>query len=96
MLKRTRWTDMDKRDTPFAKLLAANVPKDIIFEALGLVKRAAHEGKIRKTRGALFVAIVKRACADRGVAIDQPLNWGRENVQLSVLDQQPPAGRANR
>jgi len=60
------------------------------------VKRAVHDGKIQKFRGALFVAIVKRACADRGVAIGQPLNWGRESIQLSVLDQQPPAGRANR
>ena len=47
--------------------LAATVPKDIIFEALSLVKRAAREGKVRKTRGALFVAIVKRTRADREV-----------------------------
>jgi hypothetical protein len=33
-----------------------------------LVTRTVHEGKIRKSRGALFVAIVKRACADRGIA----------------------------
>ncbi len=44
--------------------LAATVPKKIIFEALSLVRRAVQEGKIRKSRGALFVAIVKRACAD--------------------------------
>ncbi len=42
----------------------ATVPKDIIFEALSLVKRAVQEGKIRKSRGALFVAIVKRTSAD--------------------------------
>jgi hypothetical protein len=51
--------------------LAARVPKDIIFEALSLVKRAAREGKVRKSRGALFVAIVKRACADRGVVVSE-------------------------
>ena len=42
---------------------------NIIFEALSLVKRAVQEGKIRKSRGALFVAIVKRACAERGVMV---------------------------
>ena len=41
--------------------LAATVPKEIIVEAQSLVKRAVYEGKIRKSRGALFVAIVKRA-----------------------------------
>ena len=51
--------------------LAATVPKEIIFEGLSLAKRAVHEGKIRKSRGALFVAIVKRACADRGVVVGE-------------------------
>ena len=40
-----------------------------MFEALTLVKRAVHESKTRKPRGALFVAIVKRACADWGVKV---------------------------
>jgi DNA-binding MarR family transcriptional regulator len=86
----------DRDSEGYYQRLAATVPKDIIFEALSLVKRAAHEGRIRKTRGALFVAIVKRACADRGVAIDQPHHWGRESIQFSVLEPQPPAGRSNR
>jgi hypothetical protein len=63
----------------YYRRLASTVPKDIIFEALSLVKRAVHEGKIRKSRGALFVAIVKRACADRGIliAVSQPLYASR-------------------
>ncbi len=48
---------------------AATVPKHIIHEALSLVKRAVQEGKIRKSRGALFVAIVNRACTDRGISM---------------------------
>ena len=52
--------------------LAATVPKNIIHEALSLVKRAVAEGKIRKSRGALFVAIVKRAAAARGLAVRAP------------------------
>jgi len=50
-------------------LARATVPKDIIFEAVSLVKRAVHEGKIRKTRGAFFVGVIKRTCADRGIPI---------------------------
>jgi len=63
----------------YYRRLAVTVPKDIIFEALSLVKRAVHEGKIRKSRGALFVAIVKRACGDRGIpiAVSQPLYASR-------------------
>lgn len=40
-----------------------------VVEALSIVKRAAREGKVRKSRGALFVAIVKRACGDRGMSL---------------------------
>ena len=61
----------DAESEGYYRRLAATVPKDIIFEALSLVKRAIHERKIRKTAGALFVAIVKRACADRGVMIGE-------------------------
>jgi DNA-binding transcriptional regulator YhcF (GntR family) len=67
----------DVESEGYYRRLAVTVPKDIIFEALSLVKRAAHEGKIRKSRGALFVAIVKRACADRGVVVGQALSGAR-------------------
>ena len=56
----------------YYRRLAASVPKDIIFEGLSLVRNAVRENKIRKTPGALFVAIVKRACADRGVVLGSP------------------------
>ena len=59
----------DAESEPYYRRLASSVPRNIIFEALSLVKRAVQEGKIRKSRGALFVAIVKRACADRGVMV---------------------------
>jgi hypothetical protein len=45
--------------------------------ALSLLERAVHEGKIRKSRGALFVAIVKRACADRGAVVGQAFSGAR-------------------
>ena len=59
----------DLESEGYYRRLASSVPKNIIFEALSLVKRAVAEGKVRKSKGALFVAIVKRACADRGVMI---------------------------
>jgi hypothetical protein len=67
----------DAESEGYYRRLAAAVPRKIIFEAPSLVKRAAHEGRIRKTKGALFVAIVKRACADRGLVVGYPLNGGR-------------------
>jgi hypothetical protein len=56
---------------------AVTVPKDTVYEALSLVRRAVHEGKIRKSRGALLIAIVKRACADREVVVGQSLSGAR-------------------
>jgi len=38
---------------------------------------AVYKGKIRKSRDALFVAIVKRACANRGVVVGQAFNGAR-------------------
>ena len=66
----------DMESKGYYRRLASTVPKDIIFEALSLVQRAVHEGKIRKSRGALFVAIVKRTCTDRGtpLAFGQPVH----------------------
>jgi len=67
----------DVESEGYYRRLAATVPKDIIYEALSLVKRAVHEGKIRKTRGAFFVGVIKRACADRGVVSSHALSGAR-------------------
>jgi hypothetical protein len=61
----------DSESEGYYRRLASTVPKDIIYEAISLVKRAVLDNKIRKSRGALFVAIVKRACADRGVMVGE-------------------------
>ncbi|MCH7697624.1 MAG: helix-turn-helix domain-containing protein [Chloroflexi bacterium] len=71
----------DTESESYYRRLAATVPKDTIFETLSLVKRAVHEGKIRKSRGALFVAIVKRTCADRGLPL-QPRPAAFQGVRL--------------
>jgi hypothetical protein len=41
----------DVESEGYYRRLASTVPKDIIFEALSLVKRAVHEGKIRIVQG---------------------------------------------
>ena len=48
------------------------------------MKRAVQEGKIRKSRGALFVAIVKRACAERGISLSlgQPVYVSRSQGSI--------------
>jgi len=45
-------------------------------ESVAPTLEAVHQGTIRKSRGALFVVIVKRACADRGISapVGQPLH----------------------
>jgi hypothetical protein len=51
------------------RAVAATCPESLVFEALSLVKDAARCGRIRKSRGALFVALVKRLCSARGIAL---------------------------
>lgn len=38
-------------------------------ESVALTPEAVHQGTIRKSRGALFVVIVKRACFERGIRL---------------------------
>jgi hypothetical protein len=40
--------------------IAERCPPHVIYETLGLVKEIAREGRVRQTRGALFVELVKR------------------------------------
>lgn len=53
----------DTESEGYYRQVASAVPKDLIFEALSMVKRAVHKGTIRKSKGALFVAIIKRRFA---------------------------------
>src|SRR5258708_14839765 len=44
------------------RVIAEKVPQPIIFATLGSVKELWREGKIKKSRGALFVDIIKQYC----------------------------------
>ncbi len=49
--------------------IADGCPQHLVFEALSLVKGAAREGTIRRSRGALFVDLVKRFCRSRNIPL---------------------------
>ena len=49
--------------------IAQDCPPHLVFEALSLVKAAAREGTVRKSKGALFVDLVKRLCAASSISL---------------------------
>lgn len=51
------------------RAIAESCPESVVFEALSLAKDAARCGRIHKSRGALFVALVRRLCSERGIAL---------------------------
>lgn len=51
----------DEKSLGYYRRIAETVEQHRIFEALSVVKQMSREGKIRKTRGALFVSFVRRS-----------------------------------
>ena len=47
--------------------IAGRCPEGLIFEAISLLKEAKRDGTVTKSRGALFVGIVRRLCRERGM-----------------------------
>gem|GEM_PF-2776029 len=52
----------DQKSLGCYRVIAEKVPEYIIFESLGSVKESWKEGKIKKSRGALFVNLIKEYC----------------------------------
>ncbi len=48
------------------RVIAEKVPESIIFQALASVKETARDGKIKHSRGALFMTIIQQWCAAHG------------------------------
>ncbi len=48
------------------KVIAEHVPESVIFQTLGTVKEAARDGKIKRSRGALFMKIIQEWCTANG------------------------------
>jgi len=48
------------------RVIAETVPESVIFQALANVKETARDGKITRSRGALFISIIQQWCAANG------------------------------
>lgn len=97
-VKRTDWlADQIVEATGDAKsrgcymAIAGRCPESLVFEALSLLKEARRDGSIRKSRGALFVGIVRRLCRERG--IPDPVNQEADRGRKESEDQRGSPGR---
>ncbi|MBI3963216.1 MAG: hypothetical protein HY335_10710 [Deinococcus sp.] len=59
----------DGRSRAFYAILARRVPSSLIYRALGEVKELAREHKIKKSKGALFTAKIKKLAKEQGIAL---------------------------
>jgi len=48
------------------RVIADHVPESVIFQTLANVKETARDGKIRQSRGALFMSIIQKWCTAHG------------------------------
>lgn len=59
----------DRKSRGFLINCASRLPEDVVRQALSETKQASREGRIRGSRGAYFVGIVKRQADELGVSI---------------------------
>ncbi len=76
----------DARSLGCYRVVAQRCPQALVFEALSLLKEARRDGSIRRSRGALFVGIVRRLCRERGL----PEPFGSEG---RTVKQSHPTGQ---
>src|ERR1035437_7182979 len=84
VLKNQKFIDKDKRDYLASEMaeklndqkslgafrtIAEKVPEQVIFEVLSSIKETAREGKIKVSKGALFVDIIKGYCESNGIEL---------------------------
>jgi hypothetical protein len=74
----------DPRSLGCYRTIAARCPQTLVFEALALVKDADRSASAPKNRGALFVTIVRRLCAEG--RIPDPLPTPNPSQALSAFD----------
>jgi hypothetical protein len=66
----------DEKSLGCYRVIAEKVPQQIIFETMASVKETWKEGKIQKSRGALFVDLIKTYCDKKHI----DLNFGEQKV----------------
>lgn len=59
----------DQKSLGCFRVIANKIPPEVIFEVLASVKETATVGKIRESKGALFVEIIKKYAKGRGVEL---------------------------
>jgi transcriptional regulator with XRE-family HTH domain len=57
----------DEKNAACYRVVAAKLPEPLVFETLSVVKDIDRRGKIKKSRGALFVDLIKRKAKERGI-----------------------------
>lgn len=59
----------DRKSLGCYRVIADKIPQPVIFEVLGSVRETANAGKIRESRGALFVEIIKKYAESKGIVL---------------------------
>ena len=59
----------DQKSLGCYRVIAEKVPQQVIFQTLGNVKETAAAGEIRKSRGALFVEMIKKYSESHGIEL---------------------------
>ena len=57
----------DQKSLGCYRVIAEKVPQPVLFEALGAAKEAWQDGKIKKSRAALFMSIIKTYCENHRI-----------------------------
>lgn len=57
----------DQKSLGCFRVIAEKIPQNVIFEVLSSVKETAQAGKIKQSRGALFVEIMKKYAGGKGI-----------------------------
>lgn len=69
----------DQKSLGCYRVIAEKVPEPVIFEILSSIKEAAREGKIKVSRGALFVSIIENYCETQGIDLQFKANSKKDN-----------------
>lgn len=75
-------TLQDQKSLGCYRVIAEKIPHQIIFEVLSSIKETAREGKIRVSKGALFVTIVQEYADKHGVE----LGFSSNNRSTGILE----------
>ncbi|MDO8619500.1 MAG: hypothetical protein Q7R49_06210 [Candidatus Daviesbacteria bacterium] len=59
----------DQKSLGCFRVIAAKVPQQVIFEVISSIKETANEGKIKVSKGALFVDVIKGYCFSHGIEL---------------------------